>query len=368
MAVYKIFASADSSIYSRFPAKNTGLDEILEVSVKNNTVDPYNSLAGGTPIIGSDDIRRSLVKFSDSDLVILKGYSTGSWKSYLTLYLADAENLKEDYTLEIRQVSQSWKMGTGKFVDAPEVRNGVNWYDPNQYNVAFNSWINSSSFYLVSGGGSWTNNYATQSFGVSDNKDICANVTNIVTTWFNSTLPNNGFIIKHPAAVENTSGSYVVINYFSNDTHTIYPPTLDIRWDDSVYISGSLSLITNNDFVLTVGNNIGTYKWDSTVYKFRINARDKYPARVFTTSSLYTTNKRLPSSSYWGLQDIKSNDMIVDFDKNYTKISCDGTSSYFNMYMNGLEPDRFYKILIKTELASGEVLDVDNNITFKVVK
>ena len=36
MAVYQIFASADATIYSRYPIKNTGRDEVLEVSVKNS--------------------------------------------------------------------------------------------------------------------------------------------------------------------------------------------------------------------------------------------------------------------------------------------------------------------------------------------
>jgi hypothetical protein len=51
MAVYKIFPTADTSLYSRFPNQNTGLDEILEVSVKNDTnsatylVDPVSGSA-----------------------------------------------------------------------------------------------------------------------------------------------------------------------------------------------------------------------------------------------------------------------------------------------------------------------------------
>ena len=36
MAVYQIFASADATIYSRYPTKNTGIDSVLEVSVKNS--------------------------------------------------------------------------------------------------------------------------------------------------------------------------------------------------------------------------------------------------------------------------------------------------------------------------------------------
>ena len=36
MAVYKIFAAADASIYSNKPGLNAGLDEILDIGVKNN--------------------------------------------------------------------------------------------------------------------------------------------------------------------------------------------------------------------------------------------------------------------------------------------------------------------------------------------
>ena len=34
----------------------------------------------------------------------------------------------------------------------------------------------------------------------------------------------------------------------------------------------------------TLANNLSVYKTDTTLYKFRVNARDKYPTRVFTTS------------------------------------------------------------------------------------
>ena len=66
MAVYKIFPSSDATLYSKFPAQNTGLDEILEVAAKNSD-DPQNSLiAGISSSILYDDIRRSLIE-RDSD-------------------------------------------------------------------------------------------------------------------------------------------------------------------------------------------------------------------------------------------------------------------------------------------------------------
>ena len=59
---------------------------------------------------------------------------------------------------------------------------------------------------------------------------------------------------------------------------------------------------------------------------------------------------------------------MVEFDSDYTRISCDGTSSYFFAHMNGLEPERYYKVLIKSEFSDGETVEMDNNLIFKVVK
>lgn len=368
MAVYKIFASADTTLYSKYPAANTGLDEILEIAVKNSN-NPSNYFVDPVPSepLLQDDLRRSLVLFSNNDIDTLKSYATGSFKTFLRLYLAEAENLNTSYDLEVRQVSQSWTMGTGKFQDSPETRNGACWYNTSSFASVTSSWGN-GSYYLTAGGGSWNNNFATQSFQYASNKDINVDVTSMVDLWFSGSVNNSGFLIKLPDTIEQNSGSYTALSFFSVDTHTIYPPTLEIRWDDSSYSTGSLSVISNTNTVVTLGNNLDTYKYGTAKYKFQVNARDKYPARTFTTSSIYTTNKALPQTSYWALQDVKTNDMVVDFDTTYTKISCDSTSSYFNLYMNGLEPERYYKVLIKTVLSTGESYEIDNNLIFKVTR
>jgi hypothetical protein len=57
---------------------------------------------------------------------------------------------------------------------------------------------------------------------------------------------------------------------------------------------------------------------------------------------------------------------VVDFDTTYTKLSMDGTSSYFILYMDGLEPERYYKILIQTTI-DGNTVVVSNDNYFKVV-
>jgi hypothetical protein len=373
MAVYKIFASADASIYSSKPAANAGLDEILEVSVKNSLtplnyfVDPVPS----TPLL-SDDLRRSIVLFDSNDIESLKKFRSGSYTTNLKLYLANAENLNTSYSLQIAQVHDSWTMGTGKAADSPETRNGVCWYNTGSFTTASNSWGYADfgatgSYYLTPGGGSFEGTICSQSFGYKDNKDINVNVTNIVDAWF-SGFANYGFIVKHFDSVEQNPNSYIGLSFFSTDTHTIYPPTLEMKWDDSSYNTGSLSVIDNSNSIITLANNNGNYKYGTGKYKVTINARDKYPARTFTTSSFYTTNKALPVTSYYAIQDAKTDDIVIDFDTDYTKISCDGTNSYFYLYMNGLEPERYYKVLVRTILTDEESYDTDNDLIFKVVR
>jgi hypothetical protein len=368
MAVYKIFADSDATLYSKYPAQNTGLDEILEVGVKNSD-NPTNYFVDPVPTepLLTDDLRRPLIKFSDHDLDTIRSFTSGSWKAYLRLYLANAENLNTTYDLEIRQVSQSWTMGTGKLNDSPETRNGACWYNTSSFVSTTSNWGN-GSYYLTSGGGSWNANYTTQSFDYKSDKDINSDVTAMVDLWFSGSVANNGFLIKHTHEIEDNPNTYINLSFFSLDTHTIYPPTLEMRWDDSSYITGSLSVINNSNTIVTLANNMSTFKTGTAKYKMLINARDKYPVRVFTTSSLYTTNKALPQASYWAIQDSKTEDMVIDFDTEYTKISCDGTNSYFNLYMNGLEPERYYKVLIKTVLSDGESIEIDNNLIFKVTR
>jgi len=355
MSVYKIFPEADTTLYSVYPSQNTGLDEILEVSVKNSTA------------VSLEDIRRSIIKFSDVDLQTLQSIKGGSnYDVYLRLFLANAENLNTTYNLNFHQVDIQWSMGTGKFSDSPIITNGANWYSTGSYISTTNNWPN-ASYVTTPGGGSWTGTTISQSFSYNDNKDINVNVTSFFSNWIAGST-NAGILIKHSGSVEKNTSSYKVLNFFSKDTHTIFPPCLEIRWDDSSFNTGSLSVVNNNSTELVVTNNPYTIKSSTDKYKFRIAARDKYPARSFSTSSIYLTNKALPSSSFWAIQDVKTEDMVVDFNVPYTKISCDPTSSYFNVYMSGLEPERYYKILVKYVLDSGESIVVDNDSIFKIVR
>ena len=361
MAVYKIFAAADATLYSAYPSQSTGLDEILEVGCKNSQIP--SSVANS-----ADDIRRSVVLFSNEDINTAFNLARegDSYSVFFRLYFANAENLNTTYDVFIAPVTESWDMGTGKFLDSPEIKNGVSWVNKTE-NTA---WTNPTDYYITKGGGAWDNGLLiSQSFGYKDSKDLnVGNLYTIVSKWIEEEIPNYGLIVKMSASIEENSGSFINLNYFSVDTHTIYPPTLEFKWDDSSYNTGSLSVVSNNSTIVTLGNNPNVFKNDTGKYVFTVNARDKYPARAFTTSSIYTVNKALPISSYWALQDVKTEEMVVDFDTNYTKISCNSNGSYFPVYMNGLEPERYYKVLVRVDLPTGESIDIDGNNIFKITR
>ena len=61
-----------------------------------------------------------------------------------------------------------------------------------------------------------------------------------------------------------------------------------------------------------------------------------------------------------------TNETVINFDNQFTKLSCDSSGNYFDLYMNGLEPERYYKILIQTTI-SGSTIVKDDNYIFKVV-
>jgi hypothetical protein len=367
MAVYKIFPEKSATLYSFYPTTNTGLDEILEVST-------YYS------INGTDEVSRVLIKFPTDEIVdtITSKVNGNNYSAYFKAYLANATALPLNYTLFNHPIAVDWNKGTGRLANSPITSNGASW----QYKdlVSGSTWFivgslptGTTGSYRVNGtvgGGLWytgSNYQSTQSFSFSTSKDIEMDITNTVNAWYSSSIPNYGIILKHSSSIEFTSASKFETKYFSDNTHTIYPPCLEIRWDDSSYSPGSLQAINNNLFVATMGENKGEFKQDS-VQRFRINVRDKYPTRVFQTTSIYLVNKILPPTSYWSLVDLDTQEIIIDYDTNYTKISCDSVGNYFTLYMNGLEPDRYYKFLIKTVLSTGETIISDNSYYFKVNK
>ena len=349
MAVYKIFPTKDATLYSEFPNMNTGLDAIIEASTY---------LKEGVP-----QTSRYLIQFSSTEIqsVVDDVITSTSFSSSLKNSAALVDSLNLDSKLEIRTTSGSWAMGTGKYGNSPETTDGCSWNFRN--GSGSNAWV-------ATGGDSYANPVYSQSFAYSDPIDISVNVTPSVLSWYNGSIPNDGFFIKQPSSVELVQDPNVVstFRYFSIDTNTIYPPFLEFGWDDSTYNTGSSTntVLTTPQTFMSIYNNVGEY-YPQSVARMRLAAIPKFPDRVFQTSSLYTTNFYLPeTTSLYAIKDSETNEFVVNFDSDFTKISADETSSFFDIYMNGLEPERYYTVLIKTRL-DGTTQVYDEDIMFKVI-
>jgi hypothetical protein len=375
MAVYKIFPEKDTTIYSEFPDVNTGLDAILEV--KN-----INSVLSNNPQVARTLLQFPTDKMIDvSNLIIntstltgtIPSSSTGLYSASLKLFIADATNLPDDYTLYCYAASQSWQAGTGRYLYDPPYTQDCTWYNRN----TGTEWITSSfalnttaSFLPATPGGStwWTTYLGSQSFVINTTKDTNINVTNIVEAFTTaSLLENNGFLLKFQDQYEFNYSSSYSLKFFSKDTHTIYLPQLEFGWDDSVYNTGSLNVLDNQNIAITLGNNMGFYNIND-VCQFRVNARPIYPPRQFVTQSVFILNSALPSSSYYAIQDLDTGEYVIDFSEEHTKISCDTEGNFFTLYTAGFQPERYYKVLIKSTFSNGSSIIYNNDYIFKINK
>jgi len=366
MAVYKIFPTKDATLYSQYAEMNTGLDEIIEASTFNI----------GTDVVPQTS--RMLVQFDSSEItnIVDNKIDGAAFTPYLRIFTANVSSLNLTASLEAHPISGSWDMGSGKYLDSPQIKNGCSWkYSANS---GSSEWTGSgyatnvtASFPATNqGGGVWyTVSGSSQSFEYQKTTDIEMDVKDTVLAWYSGSISNNGFIVKQPNSAEfvQNSAQAQIFKYFSVDTHTIYPPQLEFRWDDYSFSTGSStnSIISDSNYYISFNNNQGVY-YSESIQRFRLNVRPQFPTRTFTTSSVYTTNYYLPeTTSLYAIQDLDTNEYVIDFDSSYTKISSDSESSYFDIYMDGLEPERYYKIMVKATVG-GSTTVYDENLIFKV--
>ena len=387
MAYYFLFPENDTTIYSH-PNRdemNTGNDEILELVKERGNTDQllYPS--------------RILIKFKNEDIQSVIKDTIGSTKfetgtsASLKLYSATGRNLATTMNINVYALSQSFDEGTGKYSNLPTSSNGASWVYRNNTTQA-DKWITASfgpestgsisasgnSILLPQGGGVWYTGSAfraTQQFKVGESLNTDFDVFSIVkkhsaSLFASDTYPtgiiNNGFLIKKPDSVEcNVSYSFGELQYFSVDTHTIYPPKLIFKWDDSTHNSQSLAK-QSGDLNVSLYRNQEEYNQNDEA-TFRIHVRDKYPTRQFSTSSNYLNAGYFTTSSFYSVRDAFTEEEVIPFDSQFTKLSADNEGMYFKLFMKGLQPERSYRILFKhTNSESTKIYD--NNYYFKVIR
>ena len=116
---------------------------------------------------------------------------------------------------------------------------------------------------------------------------------------------------------------------------------------------------------VALNQNPGVF-YSQSVNIFRVNSAPEYPPAVWQTSSLYTENYYLPTASYYAIKDLSTNEYVIEFDTRFTQLSADTTGSYFKLYMDGLQPERYYQVLIQTTI-NGSTLIYNDGYYFKVI-
>jgi hypothetical protein len=363
--MHKFFTSSlDASIYLQQPEQNAGRDEILEVG----------KLYYGS----SKDIARTLIKFDTGSIkseITLIG--TGSWQTYLVLRSANSQEIPLEYSIYANAVSQSWTMGTGTKFDNI-TSDGISW----KYRDGINAWqdnVTAGTAVFVAGttgsanaeGGTWfITGSATQSFS-NEPDDIRMNVTNIMHQWISGSLKNDGFIVRHSIDVENNDLDYGLLKFFSKETNTIYEPKLELVWDDSSYVTGSLLSITGSRYADELENtkivitDLKTEYFENTKNKIRVKGRELYPDKTFYTVIGYDQVRYLPTSSYYQIEDYITDEIVIPFGE-YSKLSCDTKSNYFYLDTKSFPTDRVYRLKLKVE-SSGITKIVDDKLIFKIV-
>jgi hypothetical protein len=373
---YFIFPDIDTTIYQVSGSSNAGLDEILEIRKDMST-------SGG-----NIKVSRILMKFDLAQIsASMHNGTITNPKFYLNMFDANSQNLSTSQSLYAYPVSGSWLEGQGTFSDSPSSTEGASW----KYRDGLTQktpWSGSSTEHE---GGAWyTASFGSQSFQY-ETSDMRMDVTPVVNNWLNLTYPNQGFIVKRSGSYENENinadeGSTDRLGnfkFFSRQTHTIYPPKLEVEWFDTKWSTGSLSALSSTeleDLSFYMKSLRPKYKEKSKV-KFRIVGRGKYPTKSFSnTASEYLTVKYLPSGSveniggdgtYYSVKDTQTEDTVIPYGTG-SMVSCDSTGNYFNLWMNGFQSERYYKFEFKVVSGSStseeNIQYFDDDFVFKVVR
>jgi hypothetical protein len=368
MGIYRSLLKKDAFITTQYPNANTGIDEILSLGSK--------TLTDGTRVV-----QRVLV---EPDIKSIKSFiesnSITSYKAFLKLKSSSVSSISEDtivYAFPIKTFNDTkWINGVGKLSDIPKDVSGVSWD-----NITGNTntqWAEESgsgvylfptsatgSIYSIEGGGSWlTGSLYTTSQSISFDYPIDLNldITNYVSASVlfisgsdsGSLLDYNGLLLKLDAEIENGTRNFE-LNYFSKETNTIFSPQVHLLWNSQQYVTGSLLPLDTPNIVITSTNLQSVYRPLSNIL-LNLHVRPKYPARKFTTSSVYLDKYYLPQNALWSLEDYYSGEVVIPFENPYTRVNCNTTNPYISLDLSLLGLERYYKVVVKAEIQGTEVV------------
>ena len=318
---YFFLPTQDASIYSQFPGRNTGFDEILEVGKTN---------------VGQDAVR-SLVSFDIPSASLSAQYD-------LVLYTANAFEMTRNQTLVISTVAGSWTEGDGYFyqnvIQAPS---GIIW---NYTGSVFGN--------------------PTQSVNldaINLNRDVRVDVTSLVRGAISASLPTVQLGLSLTAADERNKNITSNIRFFSRNTHTIFAPRLIQKVNDQVYATGSLSASMAPRTIKPI--NLKMRYAVNEMATVDLHVRPRNPLKTFASLfTAWTVPMTLPTTSYFSIVDEQTGTTIIPFDE-FSAISIQNNRVFIKFIVQHMNPLRYYRIKFKV-VENGEEEIIDNNFIFTV--
>lgn len=298
MAVFLFNPTKDNSIFSLNPNQNVGLDEQLVIGDNINTVIQFDPKLIDKVISGST-----------------------SYSASLDLFLSEANELTDDFSIVAKPIITDWSEGIGYFYQYPLAISGSTWHN-SKTGVA---WTTS--------GGDTGNISSSVTISSGDSLDINLNVTDFIK----SGSYNNGFHIS-----ANGLGKSSTLLYFSRHTKSVYKPILSVKVEDSVQ-EYSGSVLTSGSFIISTGNagDVITSKGSTRI---DVYTRPRIIEKKFRTGE--KPKYFLPVGSYYELKDVSATIPIIHGDPVYTRLSSDVNSNYFNLKTDNIPKHRYYELTI----------------------
>jgi hypothetical protein len=367
--IWSLTATKDTTIYESDPYRNTGLDQILEIS------------KAGDSTSGDLVESRALVQFDISQLSNIlseHGLNINNISASLRLYTVQESELAETYTIEARPISEQWANGSGysSNIEAASTlaTDGATWITTEgsgstEWFDAIGLISQTGSYNTEEGGGYWyTASVATQTFNFKSNDTIDIDVSSIVRSWYNNFYANYGFIVSlNNSEINAPRYPNTNIQLYSLETHTVFEPQLYISWTGSVsYSTGSMTVATFEDNPILYTRSFKNEFKKDTKCRIMLGARPKYPRPTFQQNSSFATIKALPEESYYQIVDAHNQQVIIPYSAN-TKISSNSNGAYFDFYTTMMYPERYYRFEIKAIFSDFTEYFDANEFIFKVV-
>ena len=254
MAIRRYKSEADTTITNaykgnlatRATGSNMGESDVLEV---------FNLYAQANST--SSEQARILIKFPTTGIAtdLASGVVPASGVNYyLKLYnVPHGETLPTNFNLEVSPISRAWVEGCGldmeEYSDAGGI--GASWEEA------------SSGVPWSTPGGDYDTPTISAPFEAGT-EDLDIDITSIVESWIDSSLDNDGLMIKLTDAVEGGTNSLYTKKFSARGSEYFFNrPVIEARWDSSekddrnnFYAKSNLRSDTDNENVIAIKNYV----------------------------------------------------------------------------------------------------------------